>query len=166
MRKKEKETHIFTQEYPTTKGRGDVSVRLEIDFKVGIYFVLSLGHQTTDFPINGGTDDTVQNLALMDAIKEAVLFADHALKCHKDEQANAQAPTEEKYIYFTAVYIGTNSNQGFVTGTCYKIRMLKFGGMEVVRDNYPAYNYTYASISAFLHDWKDISALTEDKDRY
>ena len=85
MRKKEKETHIFTQEYPITKGRGDVSVRLEIDFKMGVYFVLSLGHQTTDFPINGSTEDTVQNLALMEAIKEAVLFADHALKCHKQE---------------------------------------------------------------------------------
>ena len=164
MRKKEKETHIFTQEYPTTKGRGDVSVRLEIDFKVGIYFVLSLGHQTTDFPINGGTDDTVQNLALMEAIREAVLFADHALKCHKDEQANAQAPTEEKYIYFTAVYIGTNSNQGFETGTCYKLMMPKFGGTQVCNDKGNMYNYN--SISAFLHDWKDISALTEDKDRY
>lgn len=85
MRKKEKETHIFTQEHPITKGRGDVSVRLEIDFKMGIYSVLSLGHQTTDFPINGGTDDTVQNLALMEAIKEAILFADHALKVHKQE---------------------------------------------------------------------------------
>lgn len=85
MRKKEKETHIFTQEYQVTKGRGDVSVRLEIDFKMGVYFVLSLGHQTTDFPVNGSTEDTVQNLALMEAIKEAVLFADHALKCHKQE---------------------------------------------------------------------------------
>ena len=80
MRKKEKETHIFTQEHLISKGRGDVSVRLEINYKTGTYFVLSLGCETTDFQINGSIEDTVINLALIDAIKEAILFADHAIK--------------------------------------------------------------------------------------
>ena len=70
---------------------------------------------------------------------------------------------DETYVYFTAVYIGETSGL-YTSGTCYKLRMPKIGGMKVSND--AGGLCVYNSISAFLHDWKDISALTEDKDRY
>ena len=102
----------------------------------------------------------------IDAMRAAYVHSLHIardIKAQETRKAYVEE-SEGKHIYFTAVYIGTNSNQGFVTGTCYKLKMPKFGGMDVTND--AGNTYIYNSISEFLHDWKDVSSITEDKDRY